>query len=1250
MSLRHLLVILLPLALALPAASFPQDTPAVQPQETQDTSQTPPTAAQKRGAPRDSVYRFDAGSSSLREENGEQILEGRDGVRIVHGDATITAHRGIHYRLSRRSVLLGDVTIDQRDIHMTGKEGEYLGERDIAILRGDVTIRDRGILITCDEAEFYRTTERAWAKGNVVVVDSTTTLTADSLFYDRALDRSEAFGNVVIVDTKEGIRLRGGHGFYFRSIGKGVIDEAPRLIIDPESDEPATVVADTMVFSPDNRVARAKGRVKIIKGNTVTQCDSAVVIDEKKRVELYGNPLAKQGNVSMQGEKMILRYTDERINSIKIVGRSMIKEVPKDSLVVGRDSWVKGDSMVLFLRENALDSMRVSGGAESEYYPWSAERIEGNYAKGDSMFFLFENDSLTYVKMVGKAGGTYRHIKLNAGETGDSLRAGRDTSLTYIPFAEKAEKVEYAADTIQYYAKRRDLVLTHNAKVDYKGKTLIGKNITYSADLELLDATGKPLLIEGADKLYGVRMDYDLDVGAGLVHGGTTKFMDGYYNGETIAKVGDNILKVWNSSYTTCDLKVPHYHLTSDRMKVYLDDKIVTGPLVLYIGDTPLFALPFFAQNIRRGRRSGILRPEFEFGITSQKDRFIRNVGYYWATNDYTDFTFITDFNENRSFRFYIDNRYKLRYMFNGGLKFSWYRDLQDYSTEWTLTGDHSQTLGEKSSFNARIHFVSSDEAQKAVSNIDDVRDVVDRRIESTASYRKSWNAVGFSASARRTQVLNVENPQTVKVGAELPNLVLSIPSHSLYFGKKNEKSRASLTERVLSGIRFSPGLSGSRRTEERIGNWTETISANGTLGVSAPLRAGFVSVSPNFSVSDRYQRTSFEFWDRVRIDSTVTPPDTSIVGGRTVNTRNDVSMDTGVSANTNVYGTFAPRIGPLRGIRHTITPSVSYSYTPAIQDRESSWRVSVNIRNAIDLKVLDKPKKPAADEGSSDEGSSDEGSSMTAAPSLGDPRSGASAVQKSAAPGDSAGDGGAGKTEKEEEKVRKLSGVFLWSLGASYAPDQSRGEHRWSRISSLFNLRVLGTNISLNQSIDPYGFEVLNTSLTSSVSLRGTHPFGRATKLDERELNVAAIADSLESASAAQKLPSEEPAREDVKEPEVEKGLPWDLSLAFSYSNSKGAPDPSSTLNIGGGFTLTKGWRLTYRSNYDVIDREFLGDYFGVTRDLHCWEMSFGRQKLADEWEFYFKIFIKSHPEIYAEQGSRGLGGGSFTSPFSSY
>ncbi len=1209
MCLRPFFIFAVGAVLSLPVATLPQQTP-------------PPSTPAAQGAAGDSVYRFDAGSSTLKDVGGEQFLEGRDGVHIVHGDVTITADRGVHYRQKRLSHLIGNVKINQKELRMEGDSGEYSGLTGVAVLRGRVQINDKGLSIHCDEAVYNRRTELAWARGHVEVVDSNTTLTADSLYYDKLRLQSEAFGNVVIVDSKEGIRVRGGHGFYYRNEGKGVIDELPHLIIDPDSDEPANVDSDTLVFYPDHRIAIAEGRVKIIKGNMVTQCDSAIVLDEKKQAELYGNPLAKQGDVSMQGTEMVLRYDDEAIKSIKIRGQAEIKESPRDSLVVGRDSWVRGDSMLLYLRENAVDSMRVSGSAESEYFPQGAARVESNFAKGDSMFFLFKDDSLTYVKMEGRASGVYRYVKLGPGETSDSLRVARDTSLVYVPFGEKAERVQYAGETIQYYAKQRNLVLTNDAKVDYRGKILTGKSITYSADLELLDATGQPVLIEGPDKLHGVRMDYDLGAGTGLVHDGTTKFMDGYYDGKTIAKVGDNVLKVWNSTYTTCDLRVPHYHLSSDRMKVYLDDKVVTGPIVLYIGETPVVALPFFAQNIRRGRRSGILRPEFEFGINSSRNRFIRNVGYFWATNDYTDFTFIADFNENESVRLLVNNRYKLRYVFDGGVDFSWLRDLQGFRNQWTLTGDHSQNLGEKASFSARLHFVSSDEAQQAVNNIDNVVDVVDRRIESTASLRKSWSTVGFSTSARRTQILNVQDPRTVRVSTELPNIVLSIPSRTLYFGKSSRKGYESVWEKVLGGIRVSPGLSGSRRTEERLGDWTETITTTTSLSASSPFKLGFISLSPQASMSDLYQRTTFEFFHRQVVDSSVVPPDTSFVGNKNTVSDNQVSMNTGLSANTNFYGTFAPHIGALRGIRHTLTPSATYGYTPSMEGRPSLSRVSVSLKNAVDLKVA-----KHADEAD------------RTAPAAG----------QAPAAGEQPADTTGGKATKKEEQTTKLSGVFLWSLASSYVQNQLTREFKWSSINSLVNLRVLGTNLSVSQTINPYEWEIQNTSLTSSLSIRGTHPFGRATAAAERERNVAA-ADTVEGAPAAPEAAPAEGATptEAVEKKNEQEGLPWDINVAFSYSKSRGAEDARSTVNLGGNVSLTQGWKVTYRTTYDVMSREFLQNFVSVTRDLHCWEMSFGRQRLGDEWEFYFKIYIKAHPEIYAEQGDRGLGGGSFTSPFS--
>ncbi len=1184
--------------------------------ESTDSSPPPPTR-------RDSVFRYDAGTTSIREINGETVLEGREGVRIIHGDVTITADRGLHYRGRQLTYFIGNVNIDQDEMHMQGDEGEYRRADDIAILRNHVQIRDRGLEIDCDEATFHRTTERAWLKGNVVVVDSATTLTADSLYYDKANLVSEAFGNVEIIDRKEGIRLTGRHGFYYRETGVGIMDQLPRLTVDPDSKEPTTVDSDTMLFYPDKRMAVAHGRVKILKGGTVTQCDSAVVLDDLQRAELYGNPLAKQGNVSMQGDKLVMGYDEDQVNQIDIIGKATIKETPKDSLVIDRDSWVRGDSMVLYMRENRLDSMSVSGSAESEYYPASVDRVEANYARGDSMFFTFKNDSLDHVWIIGKADGAYRYVRLAPNETADSLRAARDTSYTYIPFVENAERVVYAADTIQYFSKQHDLVLNSKAKVDYRGKTLLGDNITYSADLELLDATGSPVLIEGVDKLYGDRMDYDMDLGTGLVQEGATQFMDGFYDGRRIAKVGDNILKVWDSKYTTCDLKIPHYHFTSNRMKVYLDDKVVSGPIVLYIGETPIIALPFFAQNIRRGRRSGILRPTFEFGVNSNKDRFIRNIGYYWATNDYTDFTFISDFNENRSVRFRIDNRYKLRYAFNGGFNFSWFRDLQEYRNEWTFQGRHDQTLGEKASFNANLRFVSSDRAPKDVSRIDEVADVIDRRIESTASLRKTWSAFGFSASGRRTQLLDVPDTTTVRVSTTLPSIALSVPAITLYWGEKRKAGFETIWQKVFDKVRISPGISGNRKVDEKAYEWREVITANASLGATAPFKLGFLNLTPRISASDAYNRTTIDRWSHeVDVD------DSTVVivkgDGPVTESDNVFSWNAGAGATTNFFGTFYPRVGALRGLRHTMTPSVSYTYTPPRASRSANQRFNVSLKNVIDLKILSSKQ---VDEGDYDP----EGGSSSLAER---------ADHKELRRGDveTESDENAPKSAEEEqeeaEELKKLSGVFIWTLSSSYDPAKVFNQG-WSNISSLMNLKVLGTSLSITQSIDPFDFNILSTRLSTSFQFRGHHPFGSAVAT-KRELNIVA-ADTTEAVGL-------DVGGEPEAEEEEDKGLPWNVGLGFSYSKADGFDEPSSTLNLNGGISLTHGWRLSYRTNYDVVDRDFLGEYFSVARNLHCWQISFSRQKLGDEWEFYFKISITSLPELYAEQGSRGLGSGNST------
>ncbi len=1164
-------------------------------------------------APVTDYFDVSADRSELKKINGETVLELHDNVRIVHGDVTVNADRGISFTIQRVTQLFGHVKVEQETMVMTGEEGEYFQNDDLAVLRRKVHISDRGWEVDCDEVRYSRLTGEAWLIGNVVGRDSTTTIHADRLLYQRLINRAEAFGNVEMRNVEQDIVQYGRHGVYYRDRGVGIVDEDPRLVSGSKDEEPVTVLADTMRVSPDSSWATAYYKVNITKGTTITQADSAMIYDKQQRVELFGNPMAKQDNVWMKGDRMIAYYNKEEITRIRILGNAEIREVPRDSLVLDRDNWIKGDTLTLYLHDNDVDSVRVNGNAESEYHPITKGRSESNLISGDRMFLRMGRQEIEWVDVQGRAAGSFRYVDLEDNQTPDSLRALQDTTLNYVPFATRAQRVDYAASHIQYDANTKDLFLRGTAQVTYKGSVLTGETITYHATQQILDASGSPTLTEGDQKIHGERMDYDMEGETGLVTKGSTQYQQGYYSGENLAKVGNDEMKVWNSYYTTCDLKVPHYHFAAKDMKVYPDDKVFSGPIWLHIGKTPIIALPFLANSISRGRRSGFLRPDIEFGITNDANRFIRGLGYYWATNDYTDFTFVADYEEDVRWRFYVNNRYAWRYHFNGDANFNFVRDSDGSGSEWTYDQGHTQDLGERFSLNATLRFVSSDDAPQNVNTIDDVNRYIDRSIRSNVSLRKSWQTTALSLSATRAQNLNITDPDAVKVDMTLPNFQLSIPSRNLYFGSDTGPAEG-LWQSLLKNTRYSPSVSGSYRRIEKIYENTDELEGQAGLGLSSPQRIKFITLSPSFNaqlVSTNFSKTRQAYQDPRQSGGADVRP---IGGGRfeivpeidanavsaldSTHTDNRFTWTAGASANTNFYGTFYPQVGRLRGVRHALTPSASYGFTPPRNGGRRSQSVSLGLRNSLDLKFAGKDT-----------------------------------------------------TTTGEENVRKLSGVVIWNLQTTYRPD-TNVDQAWSTVGSGLNFNLFGINLSLNHSIDPYHLKVLNTSATSGLSIRGTHPFGRSKKVDVQELNEVAASDTSRtdrSGSGVEFVERDEYGREKPKEKTTELALkegrlPWSLNLGLSYTKQSNGT-VNSTLRVGWDIQLTDNWRIDYSTIYDVEGRQLDGQNFGITRDLHCWEMSFARQVLGRgdnaEWQYYFRISLKAHADLYGESGTRGLGSG---------
>ena len=997
-------------------------------------------SARQEEAPRDTtLYRVSADHLRYTTEGEERVAFLDGNVRIDHQTATITSRRGVQYPDKRFTVLEEDVHAIDGTLDMVSDIGEYYGDRALLIARGNVRVTDGGWKIVCERARYDRIRRIAVLTGSLKLSDSTRVMYADSIIYNRRTGIADAVGNVVLIDEVEQYSISGKHARYDKAMGRAIVDVDPILMFDLEAEERGTIAANWMEFDVENKVGIAVDDVRLVKGETRAECDSAAIYDEEGLVRLFGEPVATNGESGMTGDRMEIYYNEAEVRQVVISSNGRLTESPKSDSEWREDSWIVGDSISIFLSEEKVDSVRIIGGSRAMYYPVEGEegKVSNNFASGDTMFFRFDEEELEYVRISGRAEGRYNFMNLAMNQTIDSIAASIDTFLQFRDFTAQAEKVEYRGDVIEYFAQKEDIFLGGKAGLTYQGRKLSADRIDFNSRLNVLEAVGNPIMEEDSQKMYGVDMGYHMEHQSGVVVDGSTKYGDGYYLGEHIFKVGKDVLKVYKSVYTTCDLKHPHYSLRSNKMKVYLKDKIISGPITLYVGEIPVFYLPFMANSLRKDRHSGFLRPNFDVGIDSREGRFVRGLGYYWATSDYTDFLLSTDFNERQSLRLHLTNMYKIRYLLDGNVHLNFYRDLDDYTNEWTINSTHNQNIGKTAKFSSNLKFVSSDQAQTAIDQAEDISRIVDRRIYSTARFNKRWGGTSLNLSARRDQKLNVDPslPATTRISSTLPNLSLNFPRTSLWFGEKHNESERGAWERILGSVVFSPNFSAVRNTEESLARYKETVSASSSASLSQQHKIAFVDFNPGVRMSWKYFKVIEDDIDTLYADA--------VPGGRDNRYDNELSMSLSSSFGTKLYGTFSPEIGPLRGIRHTMNPSVGYSYTPKLTEKQTERQnVTYSIRNSFDLKL-----------------------------------------------------------RKGEEEIKK-NGALTWSMGGSYNP-KADPNRRFSSISSNVTTQLANfISFRMSHTYDPYEKKLIAQTISTglTVSLNGDFSYPTEWKLEQGE------------------------------------------------------------------------------------------------------------------------------------------------------
>jgi hypothetical protein len=279
--------------------------------------------------------------------------------------------------------------------------------------------------------------------------------------------------------------------------------------------------------------------------------------------------------------------------------------------------------------------------------------------------------------------------------------------------------------------------------VDRDSTLIIGDTIVYNDSLQIVNATGDTIYLhdpknsENGDVVSLGSVKYDVVAHTAIVNAVHTEYVAqaqrwyitanrGAYAGDTTGK-GASAFYGRDGDVTTCDDSFPHYHISGGELKYVSKHILVIRPAVLYIADVPILWLPFIFQDLRTGRRSGILTPRFGFNEIIRNSATYRrnfsNLGYYFDINDYMDYATWIDWRSAARpqpgdpgyWQFNGEFRYKWLDRFVQGDLAAQYRTESDGTTNLSIYWQHQQDFNAHTHLQWNINYVTSTQDQESV-------------------------------------------------------------------------------------------------------------------------------------------------------------------------------------------------------------------------------------------------------------------------------------------------------------------------------------------------------------------------------------------------------------------------------------------------------------------------------------------------------------------------------------------------------
>lgn len=830
------------------------------------------------------------------------------------------------------------------------------------------------------------------------------------------------------------------------------------------------------------------------------------------------------------------------------------------------------------------------------------------------------------------------------------------------------QQIKYGAtDSSVVAVGLKKLYLYGAAFVEYEKSKLEADYIEIDFDKKLAVATfreaygpRKIIFSDGEQNVEADKITFNFETSKGLAEG--SKMREGEFEilgGRTKFVKGDSLTiedRIFQKDafITTCDADHKHYGIRTRKIKVIPDRLAVIGFSQLVIADVPTpFFLPFGMFPLVEGQSSGLIFPR-NYEYNDELGFGLRGIGYYFPINDYMDLTVLGDIYTRGTHRIALSSRYKKRYKYDGDVTIEYANNIGESRVDGSLTSNKSFRFYLAHKQDPKAHPYRSMGGNIDIQtgnhqsvNYNDYNSQVRNILTSNFYYRNSLPDSPFSLDVG---INHSQNTLTNEISITLPDVNLNMQTiypfqHKNRIGPERWYEKINLSygaklrnsvntvdstlftqesiEKMVSGLRHEARTAASFKAFKY---FTITPGANFEQIVTAKTLERYLNPNP---VIDTIGMELDQNGDTIVITRSDYEIDERFnYGIKTLN-----KFRAGVTVNTQIFGTKLWDKGWLRGIRHTIKPSIS-----------------INYRNPTDhhYRFVDTSLDP--EENDPIQYNQFQGGAFS---------SSLNELQLSVDYGIS-NFFEAKYWSKKDEREKKFKLLRQLDIRGSY--NYQADSLKWSPLNITGNTNLFNglTSIRLSSTFDFYKYEegrrvdrlvwdednvplefnnfevTINNGFTVRDIIRMFEKSDTETELEGQRQDATNQNDGAdlfdEPAMPDNEFIGEDEDRSEEPKPTYQFTLK-DFVTDFRFTHSwryriarindvDTAYTVTHTLGIQGSIPITDNWSMDIQNiGYDLKNNSFVYPSIGIRRDLHCWQMSFSWQPERETYSFFIGV-----------------------------